>query len=107
MSVVAEHDLYIQIAKYLQRNPTTDQSPLKLPIEGLPNAKVVPPSVPRGWKLGTILPLHSSAVSGGGVSENMFKDMMAEMQGESPGVDAGAGQPKIKEKKEKKKKGRA
>lgn len=31
-----------------------------------------------------ILPLHSAALSGGGVSENLFKDMMAEMQGENP-----------------------
>jgi signal recognition particle subunit SRP19 len=33
--------------------------------------------------MGTILPLHSPAVSGGGVSENIFKDMMNEMQGGS------------------------
>ena len=44
-----------------------------------------PPAVPRGWKMNTILPLHSAALGGGGVSENLFKDMMAEMQGEQPG----------------------
>lgn len=31
--------------------------------------------------MGTILPLHSPALSGGGVSENIIKDMMQEMQG--------------------------
>lgn len=40
-----------------------------------------PPAAPRGWKLGTVLPLHSPAVTGGGVSENLFKDMMKEMGG--------------------------
>lgn len=30
--------------------------------------------------MGTVLPLHSAAVTGGGVSDNLFKDMMAEMQ---------------------------
>lgn len=36
--------------------------------------------------MGTILPLHSMAVTGGGVSENFFKDMMAEMQGQGQGM---------------------
>ncbi len=41
--------------------------------------------------MGTILPLHSPALSGGGVSENIIKDMMQEMQGVegSPGVVGG------------------
>ena len=30
--------------------------------------------------MGTILPLHSPAMSGGGVSDNFLKDMMQEMQ---------------------------
>ena len=34
--------------------------------------------------MGTILPLHSPALSGGGVSDNMFKDMMSEMGGQLP-----------------------
>ncbi len=49
-----------------------------------------PPSVPKGWKLNTILPLHSPALSGGGISENIFKDMMQEMQGAG---GAGGGNP--------------
>lgn len=67
----------------------------------------IPPSIPRGFKIGTILPLHSPALSGGGVSDNMFKDMMAEMGGQLPGGmggDAAAGgqqqpQKKVKDKK--------
>jgi signal recognition particle subunit SRP19 len=54
-----------------------------------------PPAVPRGWKVNEILPLHSPAVTGGGVSENFLKDMMAEMQG--------SGQEKVGEKKKDKK----
>ena len=47
----------------------------------MPNGPLPQPSAPKGWKLNTILPLHSPALSGGGVSENMLKDMMQEMQG--------------------------
>jgi signal recognition particle subunit SRP19 len=96
------------IAKWLRRNPTTEQTPFKLPVQGLPTMKVVPPAAPRGWKMGTILPLHSPAVTGGGVSENMFKDMMAELQGGEggvpglPGAAEGSGGEK-KSKKDKKK----
>lgn len=46
-----------------------------------PTGPSPPPAVPRGWKIGTVLPLHSPAVSGGGVSENILKDVMQEMQG--------------------------
>ena len=50
-----------------------------------------------------ILPLHSAAVSGGGVSDNLFKDMMAEMQGQN-GEAANAGEaPSGKAKKDRKK----
>lgn len=39
-----------------------------------------------------ILPLHSPALSGGGVSENVLKDMMAEMQGGGmPGIPGAPG----------------
>ena len=82
--------------------------------EKLPDA----PPAPRGWKIGKILPIHSPAYSGGGVSDNPFKEAMAEMQnmqgmpgvpsmpnipgmsGEAPG---GGGEKKKKDKK----KGRA
>jgi signal recognition particle subunit SRP19 len=76
-----EHHLYILVSIYLRTNPTNERTPLRVPIAGLPRDKIPgPPNVPRGWKMGQILPLHSPAVSGGGVSENMFKDMMSEMQ---------------------------
>lgn len=61
--------------------------------------------------MGTILPYYSPAVTGGGVSENFFKDMMGEMGGQLPpglenmqamlggdddkaGPSAGSGKPK-------------
>ena len=74
--------LYRLVAAYLQAHPTTETSPLELRISGLEvPEKLAKPAVPRGWKINDILPLHSPAMSGGGVSENFFKDMMAEMQG--------------------------
>lgn len=99
-----EHHLYILVATYLKSHPTTEMSPLRLPIAGLPTPKGVPPGpeIPKGWKLGTVLPLHSPAITGGGVSENLFKDMMAEMQGEAGGPSNGAG-GEAKKKKDKKK----
>ena len=45
--------------------------------------------------MNTILPLHSPALTGGGVSENFFQEMMAEMQGEAAG-GAGGGSGGIK-----------
>jgi signal recognition particle subunit SRP19 len=66
--------------------------------------------------MGTLLPYYSPGLTGGGVSENFFKDMMAEMQGQVPGMpDMGAlgaagGNAAIepkKEKKDKKKKGKS
>ncbi|MCJ1319496.1 signal recognition particle subunit [Xylographa vitiligo] len=84
-----KHHLYILIAHHLQAHPTTPLSPFRagMRIAGLPlpgggdDGEMPPPAKPRGWKMGDVLPLHSPAVSGGGVSENMFKDMMAEMGG--------------------------
>lgn len=53
--------------------------------------------------MGAILPLHSPAVTGGGVSENLFKDMMAGMQGQQ-GIEASTSQGGgAKAKKDKKK----
>ncbi|KAI5281484.1 signal recognition particle subunit, partial [Ascosphaera aggregata] len=88
--------LYIKVARYLQAHPTTDQSPFKLRIKGLPvPEKPLPPTpAPRGWKLGTVLPFHSPGVSGGGVSDNPFKDAMKEMQ-EMGGFPPMPGMPAI------------
>ena len=82
-----EHHLYILVAKYLKANPTTQNTPMRreMHITGMPMPdKPIPPAVPRGWKMGSILPIHSPALSGGGVSENMFKEMMQEMQSGGP-----------------------
>lgn len=78
---------------------------MRLRIAGLPApAKPMPPpAVPRGWKLNSILPLHSAAVSGGGVSENFLKEMMAEMQGQAGGAGAVEGGGEGRQKKDKKK----
>lgn len=63
-----------------------------------------PPVVPRGWQLGSILPLHSPALSGPGVTDDIFKEMMGGMgMGGAPSPSPHAG-PAIEAKKEKKKK---
>jgi signal recognition particle subunit SRP19 len=113
-----EHHLYTLISKHLIANPTTRESASMVRIPGLqpPDAsKPYPtPAVPKGWKMGSILPYYSPGLTGGGVSENFFKDMMAEMQGQVPGMpdmgalagpsgNAGGGESKKKEKKDKKK----
>jgi signal recognition particle subunit SRP19 len=101
-----KHHLYIQIAQYLQAHPANKTTPFRLPIRGIPMPKELPePAIPGGWKMNKILPLHSPALTGGGISENFLQDMMAEMQGEmagagSPGVPGGG----AKGKKDKKKK---
>lgn len=56
-----------------------------------------------------ILPFHSAAMTGGGVSENFFKDMMGQMGGAgmeglmpgaaAPPVASGSGKPKKEKKK--------
>ncbi|GAB7341889.1 hypothetical protein MBLNU457_g0201t1 [Dothideomycetes sp. NU457] len=89
--------LYDLVAEHLKRNPADEETPNRLRIQGIPlpdkskgEGKV---NVPRGWKIGSILPLHSPARSGGGVNENFFKDMMEQMQKEGgmpPGL-AGRG----------------
>lgn len=68
----------------------------------MPKEPPPPPAVPRGWKMNTILPLHSPAMSGGGVSDNLFKDMMAEMSGEGSGTPAGGSGSEKEGKKSKK-----
>ncbi|PYI32573.1 hypothetical protein BP00DRAFT_368664 [Aspergillus indologenus CBS 114.80] len=77
-----KHHLYILVAQYLKAHPTTEESPYRLRIRGLPVPEKLPgaPPAPRGWKIGKILPIHSPAYSGGGVSDNPLKDAMAEMQ---------------------------
>lgn len=93
-----KHQLYILIAQHLRNNPTTEKTSAALwdRIPGGPpppdRAKAYPrPAVPRGWKMGELLPYYSPAMTGGGVSENLFKDMMKEMQGGGAGGLPGGG----------------
>ncbi|KAK2607346.1 hypothetical protein N8I77_006026 [Diaporthe amygdali] len=93
-----KHQLYILIAQHLRNNPTSDKSQaLWERVPGAPapdRGKPYPrPAVPRGWKMGEFLPYYSPAMTGGGVSENLFKDMMKEMQGggDMASLLAGAG----------------
>ncbi|KAF3926211.1 hypothetical protein ABW21_db0208944 [Orbilia brochopaga] len=92
------------LGTWLQAHPTTSETPLLLRFHGMPHTDKppAPPAVPKGWKINEILPLHSPALSGGGVSDNIFKEMMNEMGPGGPGERSGT--PPPKEKKDKKKK---
>ncbi|KAJ5114298.1 signal recognition particle 19 kDa protein [Penicillium alfredii] len=97
--------------------------PVPPPYPRSPHPRQAPlcPPAPRGWKIGTILPIHSPAYSGGGVTDNPFKEAMAEMQGmpgmpsipgmpEMPGMPGLSGEPSgsgAEKKKKDKKKGKA
>ena len=55
---------------------------MKVQIPGLQVDKVPsPPAVPKGWKINEILPVYSPALSGGGVSDNLMRDLMREEAG--------------------------
>ncbi|KAF1833107.1 signal recognition particle, SRP19 subunit [Decorospora gaudefroyi] len=100
-----KHHLYILIARYLKAHPTQKNTPFRLPIAGLPMPEEMPePAIPKGWTMNKILPLHSPALTGGGVSENFLQDMMAEMTGEPGGSGASSGTETKKKIKDKKKK---
>lgn len=83
-----KHHLYLLVARHLRAHPTTDASPaLRVVVRGAPpppprlgeGENWPRPAVPRGWKMGELLPYYSPAMTGGGVSENFLKDMMKEM----------------------------
>lgn len=113
-----KHHLYLLIAEHLRAHPATEDSiTLRARIQGVPPAiepgKPWPrPAVPRGWKISELLPFISPAMTGGGVSENLFKDMMKEMQGGGDpmaammGGQGGGGAIEEKEKGKKGKKGK-
>jgi signal recognition particle subunit SRP19 len=107
-NVKNKHHLYILMSQHLRDHPTQKNTPLRLRIAGLPPPKepLPEPAIPRGWKMNTILPLHSPALTGGGVSENFLQEMMAEMQGEMGGAGGSAASSggEGKKKKDKKKK---
>lgn len=104
-----KHHLYILVGKYLQAHPTTERTPLRLPV--VPGEKVEPkpaPHVPRGWKVNSILPMHSPAVKGNGITDNPLKEAMAQLGqgGPAMGLEAGPSDPvETKKKKKDKKKG--
>ncbi|KAK6346392.1 signal recognition particle subunit [Orbilia blumenaviensis] len=102
-TVKTKRQMFDLVAKYLQDHPTTPEAPLLLRFHGMPHTDKPPPppAVPKGWKINSIVPLHSPALSGGGVSDNIFKEMMGEMAGASGDR---SGTPPPKEKKDKKKK---
>ncbi|KAB5583670.1 signal recognition particle sec65 subunit [Coniochaeta sp. 2T2.1] len=101
-SVNNKHHLYTLVAQHLKANPTTEKSSSlwwRLPGHGQgglaapdPSKPWPKPAVPRGWKIGELVPYWSPAVTGGGVSENLFKDMMKEMQG-GGGAGGAGGMP--------------
>ena len=103
-----KHHLYTLMAQYLREHPTQRNTPLRLRIQGLPPPKepLPEPAIPRGWKINTILPLHSPALTGGGVSDNFLAEMMAEMGGGDVSGAAGSANPSgsgsAKKKKDKK-----
>jgi len=71
--------LYAAIAQYLQLHPATAESSMKTQIPGYPVDKPPPPAaVPKGWKINEMLPAHSAALTGGGISDNLMKDLMRE-----------------------------
>jgi signal recognition particle subunit SRP19 len=111
-----KHHLYILIARHLKEHPITEKSQaLRTHVPGAPmpdpNKPYPRPAIPRGWKMNTLLPFISPAMTGGGVSENLFKDMMKEMQSGGDPMAAlmgagGGGSPAPEEKKKKDKKGK-
>ena len=78
-----ERQLMQIVGSYLKAHPANERTPLRLQFPQIPHQdkSAPPPAVPRGWKLNPILPLHSPALTGGGVSDNILKDMMSEMGG--------------------------
>lgn len=85
-AITNKHHLYLLVAKHLAENPTTEASQgLRVRMGGQihpPEGEAYPkPAVPRGWKMNEYVPYLSAAMTGGGVSENLFKDIMGAMQG--------------------------
>ncbi|KAI9681100.1 MAG: signal recognition particle subunit [Caeruleum heppii] len=133
-----KHHLYTLISARLAALPPTSRTtPLRLQLPNFPpysapettnnksdeadapDGVPPPPAIPRGWKMNTILPLHSRALTGGGVSENFLREMMQEMGGGGGGggmpggiggggavTEAGEGGAKRRERREKERAGK-
>lgn len=91
--ILTEHHLYTLISEYLKANPTTEKTALAIRVPGMPppdpKKPYQPPAVPKGWKIGNILPYYSPAMKGEGVSDNFMKDMMTEMAAAGGGAGGG------------------
>jgi len=75
------------MSTYLQSHPATPETPLKVRIAGITADKPPPPpEVPKGWKMNNILPIHSPALTAGGVSDNLMRDLMREEGMAEPSV---------------------
>jgi signal recognition particle subunit SRP19 len=88
--------LYSLIGRWLKDHPTSKDDPLQLRIQGLPipenfGKEEIPK--PRGWKMGSILPVHSPAVSGGGIRDDFFKEAMEEIRQAQSSGQLPAGMP--------------
>ncbi|POS85616.1 hypothetical protein EPUL_001252 [Erysiphe pulchra] len=92
-NVKNKHHLYILISEHLKANPTTVASAKNTIVPGIPPpdpSKDYPtPAIPLGWKIGSILPSYSPALSDGGASEDMLKQMMSQMQSTGGGMLGG------------------
>src|ERR1700721_4825093 len=75
----SKQQIYVAMAKYLQIHPVTQETAMKAQMPGMQIDKPPPPpAVPKGWKINEILPVYSPALSGGGISDNLMKDLMRE-----------------------------
>lgn len=89
--------LYLEISKYLQNNPTTAETPFESVVFqqmkrelGYNGEKHCEPiAVPRGWKINSVLPVISPAITGGKGAEEMMEKMGQQM---FPGIMGGTGQ---------------
>jgi signal recognition particle subunit SRP19 len=75
---------YILLAEYLGKHPSTDKTPLRSPLyaqmaDAGQEAEIEPLAVPNGWKINSILPVNSRAVSGGEMNDDMMKQMQNQM----------------------------
>ncbi len=101
-AIHGKHHLYILVAGFLADHPTTEASAgLRETVRGAPpppprDEPYPRPAVPRGWKLPALVPYLSPAMTGGGVSENLFQDVMKEMQG-AAGAGGAAGLPDMRQ----------
>lgn len=102
--------LYLLLAEYLQKHPTTERTPYDSSLFQQMIAQqaqagyrapesVKPLALPIGWKINDVLPFNSRALSGGKADEEMMKQLQSQM---FPGLNA----PDIKPKKMKVRMGR-